>query len=362
MNRLMQGAARRLRRYANRLKTFGSPRPQSKLLRRWEVWRLRSLPGVEFSVVLDPASHDPISQFIRRGMNPNEGPMELMRQIARPGDRVLDLGGHVGLFALTAAALGCEVLTVEASPGNAGLLALSARVNGFTNLHIVNCAIGAGPGLVSFCEDGPFGSIASSRVPRPVTGRVPMLSAETLLTGLGWDQLAFIKIDVEGSEIDALTGMRRFLHTGRAPAVLFESNEHTLNFFGHTTQALQGAFVAEGYRCYQVGIRRLTACSASEFQGPTCVDYLAVKGPLPELPQGWEVADGLTEAELIDQFRASLTHAMAPERASAARRLAGAVNDRVLASPLIQAALGQLHHDESAVVRDAAAWHSQRAA
>jgi FkbM family methyltransferase len=353
---IIRGIRRRLRGWGRVLS-----RPLRTVRRRWEVCRLRALPGVEFLVVIDPASPDPVSRAVRDGWNPDEAGMELMRQFVGRGDRVLDLGGHVGLFALAAAALGCEVLTVEASQHNAGLLAASARLNGFANLHVVNCAVGAAPGLVAFCEAGPFGSVASSRVRRPVTSRVPVLSAEALLAGMGWDRLAFVKMDVEGSEVAALAGLRRFLEPARAPAVLFESNDHTLNFFGQTPEALHAAFAAAGYRCYQVGARRLTACSPGDFQGPTTVDYLAVKAALPPLPAGWEVAAGFTEAELIGQLHAALTDANPDERASAARRLARAPA-RLLVSPALQAGLRRLHHDGDDGVRGAAAWHARRAA
>jgi FkbM family methyltransferase len=314
-----------------------------------------------FQIVLGPDSSDPVARAIRRGINPNEVTTELMRRFVRPGDKVLDLGGHLGLFALTAAALGCEVLVVEASPHNAGLLAASARLNGFSNMHVVNCAVGAAPGLASFCEDGPFGSVAGDRVPRAVTARVPVLSADALLAGLGWDRVAFVKMDVEGSEVAAVAGMRRLLAPANAPAVLFESNDHTLNFFGHTTGDLHAAFAGDGYRCYQVGPRRLTLCPPEQMQGPTCADYLAVKGPLPDLGIGWEVGGGFSEAELVAQLHEDLTSENADVRASAARRLAGA-GPRILAAPLLRVALAQLPRDKNASVRAAAAWLTGRAA
>jgi FkbM family methyltransferase len=319
------------------------------------------LPRLELLVVVDPACSDPVSAAVRHGSNPNEVGLELMAQAVQPGDRVLDLGGHIGLFALTAAALGCEVLTVEASRHNASLLATAARLNGFSNLHLVNCAVGSGTGLAAFCEDGPFGSVAGDRVPRPVTSRVPVLTVENLLAGMGWERLAFVKMDVEGSELAATAGMQRILESARAPAVLFESNEHALHFFGQTPQALHAAFCAAGYTCHQVGARRLTLCSPDEPQGPTCVDYLAVKGKLPTLPKRWEVSAGFTQAELIEQFRADMTGANPDLRASAARRLATSP-PALVASPVLQAGLCRLHDDKDDRVRTAACWHSRQAA
>ncbi len=335
-------------------------RPFRTLTQRYEVCRVRALPGLTIHVVLDQASTDPLSQFIRRGVNPNEELMELTRAFTGLGDKVLDLGGHVGLFALSTAALGREVLSVEASPRNAALLALSARLNGFANLHVVNCAVGVRPGLASFCEAGPYGTVANAGLGRSVTARVPMLDIDTLLAAVGWERPAFIKMDIEGCEPDALIGMRRCLQSA-APVLLYESNDYLLHLFGSSTRALHQAVAAEGYRSYQVGQRRLTPSTASEPQGPTCADYLAIKGALRALPSGWAVTGAFTADDLIDQFLACLQGDNADSRASAARRLAGA-DRRLLTAPAIQTALQRLHHDASDQVRAAAAWHQGRAA
>jgi hypothetical protein len=190
---------------------------------------------------------------------------------------------------------------------------------------------------------------------------VPVLSVESLLAGMGWGQLAFMKMDVEGSELAAAAGMGPILESAQAPAVFFESNEHTLHFFGETPQALHAAFCDGGYTCHQVGARRLTFCPAGQPQGPTCVDYLAVKGSLPALPKGWEVAAGFTQGELIEQFRADLADANPDVRASAARRLATAP-PALLASPVLQVGLRRLHDDKDDCVRAAVCWHSRQAA
>src|SRR5262245_32996913 len=75
---------------------------------------------------------DPISQTLadRTGI-PNASLLELMLKLSRPGQLVLDVGAHVGMFTLTAAAAGRRVLAVEASSRNHGLLTQSLEVNGF---------------------------------------------------------------------------------------------------------------------------------------------------------------------------------------------------------------------------------------
>jgi FkbM family methyltransferase len=315
---------------------------------------------MELRLVLDSDHTDPLCRTLRNGGNPNAAALELMSRLVRPGRRVLDLGCHVGQFALTAAALGHEVLAVDGSPRNADLLRASARLNGLANLHVVNCAVGAATALAAFCEDGPHGSVAGAGVPRRVTLHVPVLSAETLLSGMGWDRLALVKIDVEGYEIEALAGLRRFLAGPAAPAVIYESNAHTLDFFRRTPGDLHRALTGQGYRIYQIGEKRLTACEPDDFQGPTCVDYLAVKDALPTLPD-WLIHDAFTEAELRAQVEGELASHNPDERASIARRLAAA-GDRLLADARLQSALQGLHRDPNPTVRAAVAWHTPRAA
>jgi len=69
-------------------------------------------------------------------------------------DLVVDLGAHVGVFALAAAAAGCRVLAVEASQANARLLEASAARNGFEHLRIVQAAASDQRRRLAFCPEG----------------------------------------------------------------------------------------------------------------------------------------------------------------------------------------------------------------
>ncbi len=55
-----------------------------------------------------------------------------------------------------------------------------------------------------------------------------------LLGRLGWDRVDAVKLDVEGAELAAIRGMAGLLSGPNAPIVLYESNTHTLQFFGDT--------------------------------------------------------------------------------------------------------------------------------
>jgi FkbM family methyltransferase len=53
----------------------------------------------------------------------------------RPGDRVLDLGGHIGAFAARAAAFGGTVTSIEADPENFALFVENTRNLPVTGIH-----------------------------------------------------------------------------------------------------------------------------------------------------------------------------------------------------------------------------------
>ncbi len=71
---------------------------------------------------------DPVAYSYRVGSLDHLATLnELALAVLKPGQRVLDLGAHLGGFSLLAAAVGCEVLAVEASARNADLLRKSAE-------------------------------------------------------------------------------------------------------------------------------------------------------------------------------------------------------------------------------------------
>jgi FkbM family methyltransferase len=209
----------------------------------------------------------------------------------RPGDAVLDLGGHVGTFALAAAALGCRVTCVEAAPANVALLNASVARNGFTNMRVVWGAISDREGTLKFLPHGPWGTVANPSVLRspdmiqaselaPIT--VPALTVDGLLHRLGWERVDFVKLDVEGSEVAALHSMTELLNRPDAPTLLYESNTHALRFFGKTASQLADLLSDFGYTSYFVKSGSLVPVRPDDLESEHTVNCLAVKGILAE--------------------------------------------------------------------------------
>jgi FkbM family methyltransferase len=239
------------------------------------ITQIRVGRRLRFALAVGNEASDPVAAAYRQGRMDHLAPLiAAARAVLGPGNRVLDLGAHLGGFALTAAALGCEVLAVEAAPRNAELLRLAAEINHFDSLHVAAAAVGADNGPVDFSCHGPFGHVATLATGMP-TIRVPRVRVDDLLAERGWDHVHLIKLDIEGSEIAALRGMPKLLSSRAAPIVLFESNRHTLGFYGHTHQELKAELRQHGYAIHAwspTGLR-----PAADEQVETVRDYVAAK-------------------------------------------------------------------------------------
>ncbi len=313
---------------------------------------LKIRENVQFQIAVGTRFWDPISEAIANQTFSFPPVLDLAFKLLKPAYKVVDLGVHIGTFSLGAAALGCDVLAVEASPYNASLVKASIARNQFDRVKIITAAVSDAPGALEFVEGGPFGFVANPVMQGNKT-QVPAVTLDALLADLGWPRVDVIKMDIEGSEVAAIRGMSRLLARDDAPLIIYESNGHTLHFFGETPNSLITALEGFGYINYRIKPGRFVPVRSNELQPECNVDYLAVKEPLPENWAGWKISP-MTPEETISQVLASCTEA--PEhRAYIARALATAEQTLVLDPRVIQA-LESLRMDSDPSVRAAVSW------
>jgi FkbM family methyltransferase len=315
-------------------------------------WRLLTFSEtIRFLITVAPDSTDGLTQEITAGRYPAILPWDLLGRFLRPGETVLDLGANIGLFTLPAAAQGCRVIAVEASPRNAALLRASVAANRFHEVTVIESAASDRPGWLSFYDSGPYGHVAAREGEGLV--RVEAVVVDDLLGRLGVERVGFVKMDIEGSEVVALRGLRGLL-TGSAPPPLFlESNGYALGFGGATCADLRATLREVGYTPYQVGDGRLIPVGLDDLQPEVCIDLLAVPtGTAAGL--GWPLVEPPTPAEVRAQVLAALAHPNGAQRIHIACELRRAPawlrND-----PEVSAGLAKLRDDPFPQVRDAAA-------
>ncbi len=152
----------------------------------------------------------------------------LYAQFVQPGDLVFDIGAHVGDRVAAFRRLGAGVLAVEPQP--ALVFTLHLLFAYAYNVTIVRAAVGRRNGYVDMKVniDNPTVTTASDALVQAARGakgwedqtwektmRVPMRTLDDLIDQYGTP--AFIKIDVEGFEEEALMGLSR-----PVPALSFE--------------------------------------------------------------------------------------------------------------------------------------------
>jgi FkbM family methyltransferase len=282
---------------------------------------------------------------------------ELLPALAGAGSAVLDLGAHLGTFSLLAASLGHPVVAVEASPRNAELLRASAAANGFTDITVVGVAVSDHDGTVRFRHEGAWGQITTGRWDDDVV-EVPARTVPGILESAGVDRVDLVKMDVEGSEPAAIAGMALVLARADAPALLYESNAHTLAHFDATPNDILRPLAEFGYHLYIVEDHSLIPIGADDYQPDTLVDVLAVK-ELPELPSPWHVRAARTDEELVAVVVSESRAANPHQRAAIARSLERAPA-RLLDHEAVRRAIeGSLVDPDEQVVRAAAWWRSR---
>jgi len=299
---------------------------------------------------LDPAADDSICKSIAAGQFPESTrpAIDCLLATFPKGGRVLDLGAHVGSFTLAAGALGYQVVGVEASERNAHCLQTSIERNQLTQVRLIHAAVGDHNGRIRFSQGGPYGQVDLDSS-GPGSLEVALLRVDELVAELGWDQVDFIKMDIEGSEVAGLRGMSRLLSSERAPTLFVESNGFTLERFGESPSSLKHALAAHGYRCYLIESQRLCPAPPEDFQAIACVDYLASKHPIPSV-EGYRLDPALTVREQSVRIAHSAHSIHPPERLFIARVLNEAPIE-VRQSPRVHRSVARLQRDECAEVR-----------
>jgi len=134
-----------------------------------------------------------------------------------PGDVFLDIGGHIGLFAVVGARLvggSGQVFSFEPTPFTRSILTQTVALNGCEDIVEVRPeAVSSMRGDAEFFDTGDEASNANSLAPiKAAVGRmiVPTISIDEFVEER---QILpnCIKIDVEGAELDVLRGAKEVI-------------------------------------------------------------------------------------------------------------------------------------------------------
>jgi FkbM family methyltransferase len=159
------------------------------------------------------------------------------------GDTVIDAGAHIGTFVLKAArAVGPSGLVVGVEPAsrNFGLLSKNVAENSLSNVRLVNAGLGKVPGRgeLNLYNRGGENSLFKRETRPSAVEPIEIKTLDMLTKSLSLSRVDFLKIDVEGFELEVLMGGKEVLKAYH-PRIAMET--HTLGpTVGEITEFLAG--------------------------------------------------------------------------------------------------------------------------
>jgi FkbM family methyltransferase len=187
--------------------------------------------------------------YVLGSFEPNE--FVFLRNALKPGMVVLDGGANEGLFSLYAAQRimpGGAVLAVEPSTREFERLAANIALNRLDNVMTFKVALGsrAGDALLAIADSHHAGmntiEVGDSR--KAMAGwttvsreTVSLETIDELVARSGLQRLDLVKLDIEGSEVDALDGAKATIARFQ-PTILLEAEETRLATLGRTKEDL----------------------------------------------------------------------------------------------------------------------------
>lgn len=211
--------------------------------------------------VCDPSAPTSVHLYLERGRH-EENDESLCSAWLERGDTVVDAGANNGQFSfLFAGVVGKEgrVIAIEGAPETAGRLGRCAAWAGLTQIEVENACLGESAGETGFMvADAPgAGDVFQSMKLEPWRKgykeiRVRSIAMDGLLAskGIGEDEVALWKMDIQGAEPLALRGAQRMLGGPNPPLCLFEVSPRDLREFGCSPKDIWEWFPLERFDLY----------------------------------------------------------------------------------------------------------------
>jgi FkbM family methyltransferase len=186
--------------------------------------------------------------------------LAFVERFLQPGMTVLDVGAHHGLYSLLAServAAAGRVFAFEPSPRERRALRMNLFINLVSNVSVQGLALGRENGEQNlFVVQGSQRGCNSLRPPEVFSAttpiRVRVARLDEWLMEQGIDHVDFIKLDVEGAELDALKGGAQLFESRPRPTVLAEVQDVRTRPWGYPAIAIIDYLADRGYKWFRI--------------------------------------------------------------------------------------------------------------
>jgi len=183
-----------------------------------------------------------------------------VQKFLRPGMVVLDIGAYCGLYTLTASKkVGPKgrVIAFEPSSYQMRRLRWHLVLNRAVNVTTEKLALGNTEGQSAFfIAPGGFAGFSSLRAPSAIDApvspaRVNVTTLDAYLARKNVARVDFIKIDVEGGELDVFKGASNLLRREPRPVILSELEDRRTEAWGHKAKDAAVFLQGLGFRWFR---------------------------------------------------------------------------------------------------------------
>lgn len=166
-----------------------------------------------------------------------------LQEIMEPDWLVVDIGANIGYYALQEAKVVSEVIALEPSPENYETLEMNIDLNNYFNIGAYQMAIGDHVGHVDFeiARACNWSSVAFARKEGTI-----VVQMETLDKFLNGNKVDYVRMDVEGYEMNVLKGMAKVLKEHK-PRLFIEVHRDKLRNYGSSQRELLEYLSGFGY-------------------------------------------------------------------------------------------------------------------
>jgi FkbM family methyltransferase len=230
------------------------PRAVSRFMNKKKHYYIKTKYGSLLSIA--PNSLDVYTHMLNHGRTWNESVFNTCKSFLKDGDVFYDIGANVGYFTLEMAKVfndKIKIISIEPQSSLTQAISLSIKLNEFKNIEVFDLMIGKNQGEKKLYLTSH--TIHASSVPRESkysSLNKKITTLDLLVETNSIPPPNVIKIDIEGGELDALSGAIKTISKFQ-PYIIFESDIN-MERFKYTRKELLNLIEAQNsYNFFYIG-------------------------------------------------------------------------------------------------------------
>lgn len=210
----------------------------------WKRDVIKEFYGVKFKLDLS----EDVQRNIFYGNYDREGEMSTILNLVNKDDVVLDIGSHIGIYALPTAKRVEYVYCFEPDPYNFSKLEENKYLNKITNITLENIAIAEEAGERTFFQgDKNTGKSSFSDIKAKEETTIRTTTLDDYILGKDVDSIKLIRMDIQGAELSALRGAGKTLEMTNS--LLIEMHPRQMKALNQNPQDVFKILSNKGFEC-----------------------------------------------------------------------------------------------------------------